>query len=110
MLWADNGLALIVADDRCIRLCDAVSGATLDEIRPGWAINSIAFVEGSDQRQRLAVTGSRLMLARRRDIQAIGNLPDDGRLLLLDLGRRLPANAPKKMRSAVSSAPFGRAS
>ena len=96
MLWADNGLALIVADDRCIRLCDAVSGATLDEIRPGWAINSIAFVEGSDQRQRLAVTGSRLMIARRRDIQAIGNLPDDGRLLLLDLGRRLPADAPKK--------------
>ncbi|MEI8367024.1 MAG: protein kinase [Planctomycetia bacterium] len=93
ILWADNGLALIVADDRCIRLCDAVSGATLDEIRPGWAISSIAFVEGSDQRQRLAVTGSRLMIARRRDISAIGNLPDDGRLLILDLGRRLPADA-----------------
>jgi hypothetical protein len=96
ILWAENGLSLIVADDHCIRLCDAVSGATLDEIRPGWAINSIAFVEGSHQRQLLAVTGTRLMSARRRDQQTIGYRPDDGRLLLLDLGRRLPAVAPKK--------------
>jgi hypothetical protein len=93
ILWAENGLSLIVADDHCIRLCDAVSGATLDEIRPGWAINSIAFVEGSNQRQLLAVTGTRLMSARRRDQNSIGNRPDNGRLLLLDLGRRLPADA-----------------
>ena len=93
ILWEENGLSLIIADDHCIRLCDAVSGATLDEIRPGWAINSIAFVEGSNQRQLLAVTGTRLMSARRRDQNSIGHRPDDGRLLLLDLGRRLPAAA-----------------
>jgi uncharacterized membrane protein len=43
IVWAHNRSALIVADERCIRLCDAVSGTTLDEIRPGWAINNIAF-------------------------------------------------------------------
>jgi len=93
ILWAHNGRSMIVADDRCIRLCDAVSGATLDEIRPGWAISSIAFVEGSDRRQLLAVTGSRLLLSRRLRHRIVETRPDDGRLLLLDLSRRLPADA-----------------
>ena len=93
ILWAHNGRSMIVADDRCIRLCDAVSGATLDEIRPGWAISSIGFVEGSDGRQLLAVTGSRLLLSRRLYHRSVETRPDDGRLLLLDLSRRLPAAA-----------------
>ena len=93
ILWAHNGRSMIVADDRCIRLCDAVSGATLDEIRPGWAISSIGFVEGSDGRQLLAVTGSRLLLTRRLYHRIVETRPDDGRLLLLDLSRRLPAAA-----------------
>ena len=93
ILWAHNGRSMIVADDRCIRLCDAVSGATLDEIRPGWAISSIGFVEGSDGRQLLAVTGSRLLLTRRLYHRGLETRPDDGRLLLLDLSRRLPAAA-----------------
>lgn len=94
IVWAHNRSALIVADERCIRLCDAVSGTTLDEIRPGWAINNIAFVEGRDRRQHLAVTGNRSTLSRRpfgatrRD-----DTPEDGRVLLLDLSRRLPADA-----------------
>lgn len=96
MLWAHNGRSLIVADDRCIRLCDAVSGATLDEIRPGWAISSIAFVEGSDRRRWLAVTGSRLLLARRLYHRSVETRPDDGRLLLLDLSRRLPVDAAER--------------
>ena len=93
ILWAYNGRSMIMADDRCIRLCDAVSGATLNEIRPGWAISSIGFVEGSDGRQLLAVTGSRLLLTRRLNHRGLETRPDDGRLLLLDLSRRLPAAA-----------------
>ena len=93
ILWAYNGRSMIMADDRCIRLCDAVSGATLNEIRPGWAISSIGFVEGSDGRQLLAVTGSRLLLTRRLNHRSVETRPDDGRLLLLDLSRRLPAAA-----------------
>jgi serine/threonine protein kinase/WD40 repeat protein len=97
ILWAHNGSSLIVADERCIRLCDAVSGTTLDEIRPGWAINNIAFVEGSDHLQHLAVTGNRSTLSRRPfGAKRRDDTPADGRLLLLDLSRRLPAEARKK--------------
>jgi len=94
IVWAHNRASLIVADEKCVRLCDTVTSATLDEIRPGWAINNIAFVEGRDRRQHLAVTGNRSTLSRRPfGATRHDDTPDDGRLLLLDLSRRLPAEA-----------------
>ena len=94
IVWAHNGSSLIVADERSIRLCDAASGATLDEIRPDWAINHITLVEGQDGSQNLAVTGNRSTLFRRRfGSWRRNDTPADGRVLLLDLGRRLPAPA-----------------
>ncbi len=97
IVWARNRSSLIVADERGVRLCDAVSGTTLDEIRPGWAINNIAFVEDQDHRQHLAVTGNRSTLSRRPfGAKRRDDTPADGRLLLLDLSRRLPADALKQ--------------
>jgi len=97
IIWAHNRSSVIVADEKCIRLCDAISGVTLDEIRPGWAINHIALVEGSGRRQYLAVTGNRSTLARRPfGAKRHNDTPADGRLILLDLSRRLTAEAGKK--------------
>jgi WD40 repeat protein len=96
IVWAHNRSSIVVADEKCIRLCDATSGATLDEIRPGWAINSLAIVEDHDHRRHLAVTGNRSTLSRRPfGAKRRDDTPADGRLLLLDFSRRLPADVPR---------------
>lgn len=92
IVWADNGRSLIVAAEHCIRLVDAFTGGTLDEIRPEWAVSDMAVISGHDRRPYLVVTGNRSSLHRRKRVPKAG-APDDGRLLLLDLGRRLPADA-----------------
>ena len=93
IVWADNGRSLIVAAEHCIRLVDALTGGTLDEIRPEWAVSDMAVISGHDRRPYLVVTGNRSSLHRRNRVPKSG-APDDGRLLLIDLGRRLPADAP----------------
>ena len=95
IVWADNGRSLIVAAEHCIRLVDASTGGTFDEIRPDWAVSDMAIIGGQDRRPYLVVTGNRSSLHRRNNVPKVG-APDDGRLLLIDLGRRLPAAAPKK--------------
>ena len=93
IVWADNGRSLIVAAEHCIRLVDASTGGTFDEIRPEWAVSDMAVISGHDRRPYLVVTGNRSSLHRRNRMPKSG-APDDGRLLLIDLGRRLPADAP----------------
>jgi serine/threonine protein kinase/WD40 repeat protein len=92
IVWADNGRSLIVAAEHCIRLVDALTGGTLDEIRPEWAVSDMAVISGHDRRPYLVVTGNRSSLNRRNRVPKAG-APDDGRVLLIDLGRRLPADA-----------------
>ena len=93
IVWADNGRSLVVAAEHCIRLVDASTGGTFDEIRPEWAVSDMAVISGHDRRPYLVVTGNRSSLHRRNRMPKSG-APDDGRLLLIDLGRRLPADAP----------------
>jgi WD40 repeat protein len=92
IVWADNGRSLIVAAEHCIRLVDAMTGGTFDEIRPEWAVSDMAMISGHDRRPYLVVTGNRSSLHRRNRMPKAG-APDDGRLLLIDLGRRLPVAA-----------------
>jgi serine/threonine protein kinase/WD40 repeat protein len=96
IVWAHNRVSIIVADEKCVRLCDAVTSATLDEIRPGWAIRSIALVKDHDHRQLLVVTGNRSTLSRRPfGAKRRDDTPVDGRVLLFDISRRLPAGMPR---------------
>ncbi len=90
IVWSENGRSLIVAAEHCIRLVDAVTGGTFDEIRPEWAVSDMAVIAGRDRRPYLVVTGNRSSLHRRNSVPPAG-APDDSRLLILDLGRRLPA-------------------
>ena len=92
IVWADNGRSLIVAAEHCIRLVDAMTGGTFDEIRPDWAVSDMSIISGHDRRPYLVVTGNRSSLNGRNRMPKAG-APDDGRLLLIDLGRRLPAAA-----------------
>jgi WD40 repeat protein len=81
IVWADNGRSLVVAAEHCIRLIDALTGVTLDEIRPTWAVTSIAVIAGQDGQARLAAPTE--------------TAPTDGQCLFLDVGRRLPADVPR---------------
>ena len=92
IVWADNGQSLVIAAEHCIRLVDALTGGTFDEIRPEWAVSDMTIIAGHDRRPYLVVTGNRSSLHRRNNVPKAG-APDDGRLLLLDLSRRLPADA-----------------
>jgi WD40 repeat protein len=46
IVWADNGRSLVVAAEHCIRLVDALTGGTLDEIRPEWAVSDMTIIAG----------------------------------------------------------------
>ena len=94
LVWAENGRSLVVAAEHALRLVDAQSGVTLDEIRPDWAISGIAAIAGADGRPTLAVTGNRSSLFRRRRSPQDEGMAS-GRFLLLDVGRRLPADLPR---------------
>jgi WD40 repeat protein len=96
IVWADNGQSLVIAAEHCIRLVDALTGGTFDEIRPEWAVSDMTIIAGHDRRPYLVVTGNRSSLHRRNNVPKAG-APDDGRLLLLDLSRRHPADAARDL-------------
>ena len=81
IIWGDTGRTLIVADEECVRLCDAATGMMFDQLRPDWAIEALTMVEGERGGRRLAVIGN--------TFSAVGDALPSGRLLLFDLGRRL---------------------
>ena len=82
IIWGDTGRTLIVADEECVRLCDAATGTMFDQLRPDWVIEAMTMVAGEGSGPRLVVTGNAF--------PAVGNALPSGRLLLFDLGRRLP--------------------
>lgn len=70
--WSSDGRSLVIADRDTVRLCDAETGLTLDEVRPGWPITSIG-LDDAPGRPGVLLVG--------------GGVPDRGRLLRLDLGQ-----------------------
>jgi WD40 repeat protein len=70
--WSADGRSLVIADRDTVRLCDAETGLTLDEVRPGWPITSIG-LDDAPGRPGVLLVG--------------GGVPDRGRLLRLDLGQ-----------------------
>lgn len=68
--WSAAGESLVIADTNAVTLCDAETGTTFDEIRPGWPVSSIALEERPDGRGSLLIAGG----------------DGDGRLLEFDLG------------------------
>ncbi|MEI8317500.1 MAG: protein kinase, partial [Planctomycetia bacterium] len=81
IIWGTSGRTLIVADEECVRLCEAATGMMFDELRPEWAIEALTMVTGKGGGLRLAVIGN--------TFSAVGDALPSGRLLLFDLGRRL---------------------
>lgn len=57
MVWAPDGRTLITADAECVRVSDVATTTALDEVRPGWNIESLDF-EGGDGPPTLVVAGS----------------------------------------------------
>lgn len=57
MVWAPDGRTLVTADAECMRFSDVSTATTLDEVRPGWNIESLDF-EGGDDAPTLVVAGS----------------------------------------------------
>ena len=81
IIWGNTGRTLIVADEECVRLCEAATGTMFDQLRPDWAIEALTMIEGAGSGPRLAVIGN--------TFSAVGDALPSGRLLLFDLGRRL---------------------
>ena len=71
IVWSRDGHSLVVADRDAVRLCNADTGVTIDEVRPGWPIATMGFEDAP---------GSPGMLL-------IGGGHDGGRLLTLPLGQ-----------------------
>ena len=83
LAWAPEGRAIIAANDRVIRLCDSSTGVSLDEIEPGWTINSLMLINWADEPASpwLVAWGSRDSVA-----PAAAGVQPGGRILSLPLG------------------------
>ena len=66
-----DGRILVTADEDGVRICDAITLSTLDEIRTGWTVRTM----------RLAAGGARLLLA------GDGPVATTGRLAVVELDR-----------------------
>ncbi|MFM8413087.1 MAG: hypothetical protein ACKOCX_00005, partial [Planctomycetota bacterium] len=72
--YTADGRILVTADPDCVRICDAATLSTLDEVRPGWKIRKLL----------LAADGSRIVLAGRTGAEAgMG----DARLAVVEFDR-----------------------
>jgi WD40 repeat protein len=83
LAWAPEGRGIIAANDRVIRLCDASTGISLDEIEPGWTINSVMLASWDDDPASpwLVAWGGRDSVA-----PAAAGVQPGGRILSLPLG------------------------
>ncbi len=70
--WAADGRAVLTADATCLRLSDAVTRTTFDELRPGWQIASICL---GDRDNFVAIAGH----------MPQGPLDQRARLVVIDL-------------------------
>ena len=69
---AITGHHVVIADRDTVRLCNADSGATIDEVRPGWPIAAMGFEDAPGSPGTLLIGGGQ----------------EAGRLLVLPLGTR----------------------
>ena len=67
--WSPDGRVIVTADAECLRISDAATLSTYDDLRPGWqietmcvaadgrfiAIGGVASTPNSDERGRLAI-------------------------------------------------------
>jgi WD40 repeat protein/tRNA A-37 threonylcarbamoyl transferase component Bud32 len=90
LAWAPDGRAIVAANDRVIRLCDASTGISLDEIEPGWTITSVALAQWEDD-------PSNSWLVAWGGLDQVGpvaaGVQPGGRILSLPLGPQRPALA-----------------
>lgn len=91
LLWSDDGRTLVSADGECIRFNSPETTVTLDEVRPGWAIEGIDMSTSGDAGERclLVIVGSAILG------MAEGGADREGRLGVIDLSRRLTLSVPQ---------------
>lgn len=91
LLWSDDGRTLVSADGECIRFSSPETMVTLDEVRPGWAIEGIDMSTSGDAGERclLVIVGSAILG------MAEGGADREGRLGVIDLSRRLTLSVPQ---------------
>ncbi len=70
--WSSDGHSLVIADRDTVRLCNADTGAMIDEVRPGWPIAAMGFEDAPGSPGTLLIGGGQ----------------EGGRLLVLPLGTR----------------------
>ena len=85
IVWPPDGRTLVTADAECVRFLDITTATTIDEVRPGWNIESVGFTPGG-VRPAVVIAGSAPATA-----GAVGRAPQMG---ILDLGRTLDGGSP----------------
>lgn len=85
LAWPPDGRTLVTADAECVRFTDITTATTLDEVRPGWNVESLDFMSG-DGPPLLVIAGS--------EATAGGDMGRESRLGILDLDHSLAGAAP----------------
>jgi WD repeat-containing protein 61 len=82
--WPPDDRTLVTADAECVRFSDIATTTTLDEVRPGWNIESLDFMSG-DRPPVLVIAGSEA---------AASGMGREPRLGIFNLDRTLEGGSP----------------
>jgi serine/threonine protein kinase/WD40 repeat protein len=82
--WPPDDRTLVTADAECVRFSDIATTTTLDEVRPGWNIESLDFMSG-DRPPVLVIAGSEA---------AASGMGREPRLGIFNLDRTLEGESP----------------
>ena len=82
--WPPDDRTLVTADAECVRFSDIATTTTLDEVRPGWNIESLDFMSGAGP-PVLVIAGSEA---------AASGMGREPRLGIFDLDRTLEGESP----------------
>lgn len=85
LAWPPDDRTLVTADAECVRFTDIATATTLDEVRPGWNVESLDFRSG-DGPPRLVIAGSEAATG--------GDVGRASRLGILDLDHSLDGALP----------------
>jgi WD40 repeat protein len=83
--WPPDDRTLVTANAECVRFTDIATATTLDEMRPGWNVESLDFMSGHGH-PLLVIAGS--------EAAAGGEVGRASRLGILDLGFTLDGGSP----------------
>ena len=73
--WSPDGRVIVTADAECLRICDAATLSTYDDLRPGWQIETMCVAADG---RFIAIGG----------FASTPNPEERGRLAILDLDPR----------------------